>query len=244
MSRFFPLGRGRSGIGLDFGPVGALVDPSAQQPHLLGRQFGTRRRHDHLLSHPRHQADQLAMGAVARNYHRAGMAAFQGVRLTVEPQTVHLLRGTVTNKTARFEKWLDVADEINLSLGGGRECPLRAEGPRPMEREHQHGGQEGTSATPPGDCSWGFGSMFPRLSRHNRFSVGIDHPPPLYRHCRANPRKLAGRGARHKYGRIGGTGASASLRKFPLGSAMAKASREKAAEAALPGPGLLRTQAR
>ena len=108
-----------------FRPLRSLVDPGSQQRHLSRRQSLPTEGHVESIIFTGHQMDQPAAGAVSRLNYRPRVAAAKGVRLVVQPQTALLHLLTVAGVALPFQKGLNLAAEIDLSLERRR----RAGGP-------------------------------------------------------------------------------------------------------------------
>lgn len=96
-----------------FGPIGALIDPSAQEPDLRGGEARSGGRH-HFGAESRHHLNQAAGGAVS------GLDDFERDVPAIETKTSHLLLLAVTHITAAGEQRLDVASIDDLRLSGRR----------------------------------------------------------------------------------------------------------------------------
>ena len=120
--------RGRGGsLNLLERPVGSagrpfhpLVDPRPQKTDLFRGEVGSHGRHEFLVD-AGHQADQAALGALAGQDVRAGLAALECGIFLIEAEAAHLLLRAVADHAAFGKQRLDVPGEFDLDFGGGRQ---------------------------------------------------------------------------------------------------------------------------
>ena len=102
----------QTGFCSGIGPLGAAVDPGAQECDLSSREARTSRRHE-LAADAGGHSDQTAVAAVA------GLDGAHGSLPVVKAQAFHLDLRSVTDITALLEDGLNVAAEIGRGLGAG-----------------------------------------------------------------------------------------------------------------------------
>ena len=78
-------------------------------------------RHDLIGVESRHEMDQTAPGAVARNDDRTIFAALKGNRFDIEPQSSTLHGRSMAGITALGKDGLDVLNELYFLVGRGRQ---------------------------------------------------------------------------------------------------------------------------
>ena len=128
----------RGGV-LVFGPFRALIDPSAQQPNFLRRQRRPARRHLRLHLIPGDHVNQPAPCRISGEDRRPRVPPAKRVGFAVQPQPAHLVRGTVTARTALLENRADLRVEIHRAACRGRQLLRRRQSECERERQDRDG---------------------------------------------------------------------------------------------------------
>lgn len=104
------------------GPLCSLIDPRSQQADLLTGKPLSLGRHLQSLFESGDQPHERTVGRFAgNNRRRKRLTPFERRRLQIQSQPATLLRPVMTRQTARSKDRLDVAHEVDLTRGGGRE---------------------------------------------------------------------------------------------------------------------------
>jgi len=104
--------------GSAIGPIGALIDPGAEEADLVCGEALAFFGHDEIFLHARDGMDQQALGTFAGENRGAEFAALKSDLFVIETELGFLLFGSVATVAVLGEDWLDVFYEINVAFFG------------------------------------------------------------------------------------------------------------------------------
>jgi hypothetical protein len=120
-------------------PGRALIDPSAQQPDLLGGPARAFLRHDTVRIETRHELDDLAFSALSEIRAGAVVAALEERVARFEREAALVLALGVALDACRLEERLDFLLKIHRMRGRGRKLRARRRESRGGEGQEQRG---------------------------------------------------------------------------------------------------------